>query len=168
MDLKDIEDLIRLMEKSNLEEIEWEKSKEKIRLKKFSLQSSPVVEYPNPFAVGSDFNAGVSAPTPSLGAGSASKQAIPPTEGSTGVSPEGQFEVRSPFVGTFYSAPSPGSPDYVEVGEKIKKGDILCIIEAMKIMNEIDAEVSGKVVKILVKNEQAVQYGQVLFLIESD
>ena len=74
--------------------------------------------------------------------------------------------VKSPIVGTFYRAPSPESPPYVEVGSHVKKGDTLCIIEAMKIMNEIEADTEGKVVKILVENGQPVEFGQPLFLID--
>ncbi len=75
-------------------------------------------------------------------------------------------EIKSPIVGTFYSSPSPDSPAYVKVGDRVKKGDVLCIIEAMKMMNEIEAEVDGKIIEILVENESAVEFGQPLFLIE--
>jgi len=74
--------------------------------------------------------------------------------------------VKSPLVGTFYRAPSPESPPFVEVGSKIKKGDVLCIVEAMKVMNEIKSEVEGTVKEILVKNATPVEFGQVLFVIE--
>ncbi len=80
--------------------------------------------------------------------------------------PPGMEVVKSPIVGTFYRAPSPESPPYVEVGSHVKKGDTLCIIEAMKIMNEIEADTEGKVVKILVENGQPVEFGQPLFLID--
>jgi len=76
------------------------------------------------------------------------------------------YVIKSPLVGTFYRAPSPDSPPYVEVGDEVKKGDILCIIEAMKIMNEIESEVDGKIVEILVENAQPVEFGQPLFKIE--
>jgi acetyl-CoA carboxylase biotin carboxyl carrier protein len=76
------------------------------------------------------------------------------------------YIIKSPLVGTFYRAPSPDSPPYVEVGDEVKKGDILCIIEAMKIMNEIESEVDGKVVEILVENAKPVEFGQPLFKIE--
>ena len=76
------------------------------------------------------------------------------------------YVIKSPLVGTFYRAPSPDSPPYVEVGDEVKKGDILCIIEAMKIMNEIESEVDGKIVEILVENAQPVEFGQALFKIE--
>lgn len=74
--------------------------------------------------------------------------------------------VKSPLVGTFYRAPSPGAPPFVEVGDKVSKGQVLCIIEALKVMNEIESDVDGKVVKILVENGQPVEYGQELFYIE--
>jgi len=80
--------------------------------------------------------------------------------------PPGMEVVKSPIVGTFYRAPSPESPPYVEVGSHVKKGDTLCIIEAMKIMNEIEADTEGKVVEILVENGQPVEFGQPLFLID--
>jgi acetyl-CoA carboxylase biotin carboxyl carrier protein len=75
--------------------------------------------------------------------------------------------IKSPFVGTFYSAPSPGKPAYVKVGDKIKKGQPLCVLEAMKIMNEIDSDINGEVVEICVDNESLVEYGQPLFKIKA-
>ena len=75
-------------------------------------------------------------------------------------------EIKSPMVGTFYRAPSPEANNYVEIGSNIKEGDIICIIEAMKLMNEIESDISGKIVKILVENGQAVEYDQPLFLVE--
>ena len=75
------------------------------------------------------------------------------------------IEVTSPMVGTFYSAPTPDAPSYIEVGDEVKPGDGLCIIEAMKLMNELEAEVAGTIVEICVENAQPVEYGQVLFLI---
>jgi acetyl-CoA carboxylase biotin carboxyl carrier protein len=78
---------------------------------------------------------------------------------------ENLVEVKSPMVGTFYRTPSPGAKPYAEVGDRIEVGQVLCIIEAMKLMNEIESEVSGSIVKILVDNEQPVEFGQVLFLV---
>ena len=80
---------------------------------------------------------------------------------------EGYHIVRSPFVGTFYRAPSPGAPPFVEVGDEVKKGQVLCIVEAMKIMNEVEADVDGKIVHIFVKNGDPVEYGQPLFAIDT-
>jgi acetyl-CoA carboxylase biotin carboxyl carrier protein len=78
---------------------------------------------------------------------------------------EGLAEIKSPMVGTFYRAPSPGSKPYIEVGDKVEPGQVVCIIEAMKLMNEIESEVSGKIAKILVDDEQPVEFGQTLFLV---
>jgi acetyl-CoA carboxylase biotin carboxyl carrier protein len=75
-------------------------------------------------------------------------------------------EIRSPIVGTFYRAPSPDAESYVETGHKVKQGDVLCIVEAMKLMNEIESDISGEIVKILVENAKPVEYNQVLFLIK--
>ena len=77
-----------------------------------------------------------------------------------------QIKVTSPIVGTFYRSSSPDKPSYVEVGDTVKKGQVLCIIEAMKLMNEIESETAGKIVQILVENGQPVEYGQPLFVIE--
>jgi acetyl-CoA carboxylase biotin carboxyl carrier protein len=79
---------------------------------------------------------------------------------------ENQFLVTSPIVGTFYRAPSPESPPYVDVGGTVSKGTVLCIVEAMKIMNEIECEVTGKIASILVENAQPVEYGQPLFIVD--
>jgi acetyl-CoA carboxylase biotin carboxyl carrier protein len=77
-----------------------------------------------------------------------------------------QVTVTSPIVGTFYRAPAPDKPPYVQVGDMVKKGQVLCIIEAMKLMNEIESETSGKIIQILIENGQPVEYGQPLFVIE--
>ncbi len=81
---------------------------------------------------------------------------------------ETYLEIKSPMVGTFYRAPSPGAKPYVEVGDRVEKGQVVCIIEAMKLMNEIQSEVSGRIAKILVENAQPVEYGQTLFLVSPD
>lgn len=77
-------------------------------------------------------------------------------------------EIKAPIVGTFYSSPGPDKPSFVNIGSRVKKGDVLCIIEAMKLMNEIQSEVDGEIVEILVKNKQMVEYGQLIFKIRAD
>ena len=150
MILKEVEKLIRLVEQSEIAELEWEKNKERIRIRKSMPMEAPMVSY---------------APTPTAQA-SAPKSATPALEAAPAKAEGRNKEVLSPFVGTFYTAASPDAPRYVEVGQRVKKGDVLCIIEAMKIMNEIEAEFPGKVVSVLGKDGQPVQYGQALFLIE--
>jgi acetyl-CoA carboxylase biotin carboxyl carrier protein len=145
--LKELEKIIRLVEKSEIAELEWEKNKERIRIRKdFVGSPAPIVTYSGP--------ANQVAPVQAAQAAAPAK-----TESRT-------KDVLSPFVGTFYGSPAPTSPKYVEVGARVKKGDVVCIIEAMKIMNEIEAEFPGKVVAMLAKDGQPVQYGQPLFQIE--
>jgi acetyl-CoA carboxylase biotin carboxyl carrier protein len=88
-----------------------------------------------------------------------------PPQAKQAVEEAGLHEVKSPIVGTFYEAPSPGAPPFVKVGDVVQVGQVLCIVEAMKLMNEIEADVSGEIVKRLVSNAQPVEYGQVLFLV---
>ncbi len=152
--LKDLEKIIRLVEKSEIAELEWEKNKERIRIRKDNGPSVPMNYYAAPANAPAGvretvINTAPAAPVP------AAKVEI-----------KGK-EVLSPFVGTFYSSPSPTAAKYVEVGSRVKKGDVLCIIEAMKIMNEIEAEFPGKVIGVLVKDGQPVQYGQPLYQIET-
>jgi len=149
--LKELEKIIKIVEKSEIAELEWEKNKERIRIRKDFGPAQPMMTYAHSAP---QAPAAIAVP-----AAAAAPAAVPKAE------PKGK-EVLSPFVGTFYSSPSPTSAKYVEMGSRVKKGDVLCIIEAMKIMNEIEAEFPGKVVGILVKDGQPVQYGQPLYQIE--
>lgn len=150
--LKELEKIIKIVEKSEIAELEWEKNKERIRIRK-DFGPAQVVTYSAP-------QAPASAPAPKA-------TALAPVEAPQAKAENSRSkEVLSPFVGTFYASPSPTSAKYVEIGSRVKKGDVLCIIEAMKIMNEIEAEFPGKVVGIQAKDGQPVQYGQSLFQIE--
>lgn len=153
--LKELEKIIKIVEKSEIAELEWEKNKERIRIRK-DFQGAPAM-----------MNYSIPAHAPAA-APAAPAKASPAAEAAPAPKAENSRakEVLSPFVGTYYAAASPTAPKYVEVGARVKKGDVLCIIEAMKIMNEIEAEFPGKVVAILVKDGQPVQYGQPLFQIE--
>lgn len=153
MDVRKIKTLMELFEGSNIVEMEITEGEDKVRLVKGTgavvaapvqqaITIPPVINTPSP------------APVPTAPA--------PAPESST---PTGT-EVTSPMVGTFYRAPSPGADPFVEVGQDVKKGDTLCIIEAMKLLNEIEAETSGKIKAILVENGQPVEFGQALFIIE--
>lgn len=152
--LKELEKIIKIVEKSEIAELEWEKNKERIRIRKDFVGAPPsAVTYSVPAPVPAAAPAPVASATPAA-------EPAPKTENARAK------EVLSPFVGTFYASPAPNAAKYVEVGSRVKKGDVLCIIEAMKIMNEIEAEFPGKVTSILVKDGQPVQYGQPLYLIE--
>ncbi len=161
MDFQEIKQLIKVVEKSDIGEIEIVDEGTKIRISKNSKYAQvqavpPQVESVPPMAVLP------TAPPPvkeAPAAPAAEAEAKPALA-------ENVVEVRSPMVGTFYRAPAPDADPYVEVGDMVKAGQTLCIIEAMKLMNEIQSEVSGRVAKILVENAQPVEYDQVLFLIE--
>lgn len=155
--LKELEKIIKIVEKSEIAELEWEKNKERIRIRK-DFPGASTITY--------------SAPSPALMPAPAVEKPAVTASVDSGSAPAAKTEnmrakeVLSPFVGTFYASPAPNAPKYVDVGSRVKKGDVLCIIEAMKIMNEIEAEFPGKVVGVLVKDGQPVQYGQPLFQIE--
>lgn len=158
MDINYIKKLIKMLDSSNLAELEIEEEGTKIRLSKPRpkvFQNFSPVQVPQ----SSDNLITSTTNTPS-----------PATETKVEVKeeeiPPNIVEVRSPMVGTFYRAPAPDAEPYVNVGSQVKVGTVLCIIEAMKLMNEIESEVEGKVYKILVENGQAVEYDQPLFLIE--
>ena len=141
MELRQIKDLIELMERHGLLEVELFEEGRKIRLKKASAPAPPVSPSASPEYA--------SAP-------------VPAGDSQTAV-PAGLKEVHSPMVGTFYRAPSPEADPFVEDGDRVDEGDVICIIEAMKVMNEIKAEFAGTIEKIIVENGQAVEYGEVLF-----
>lgn len=169
MTFKELQELIKLLNKSNLAEFKLEEGDFKLSIrtalysetKTTKLVSSPpqVVSVPAAPAV-------PVAPTP---APPATAEAEKPAEAPAKEKSEKNYlEIKSPMVGTFYRSASPEKPPYVEVGQKVKTGDVVCIIEAMKLFNEIEAEVSGSIVKVMVDNEQPVEYDQVLFLVEPD
>jgi len=176
-DLQQIEKIFELMEKHEVTEFEWEKKGERLKLKTrhahpehASGMTAPTIAALSSYRVshetvshperGSHGSGAVSsAPVVQelINKGGASKSA---TVNSN------QKQVASPFVGTFYRSPSPEAGPYIREGQTVKRGDVLCIIEAMKLMNEIEAEFPGKVVSILVENGQPVEFGEPLFIIE--
>jgi acetyl-CoA carboxylase biotin carboxyl carrier protein len=164
MDLAYIRRLIKLLSESEVDEIELEEEGKKIRLVKH--QNNRVQTAAGPFAPSQAFPApprDVPVPVISSPEPSASSAVSAPT-----VSPAAAFhEVKSPIVGTFYRSPAPEAPPFVQVGTTVSAGTVLCIVEAMKLMNEIECDISGKIVKILVENGQAVEYDQTLFLVET-
>jgi acetyl-CoA carboxylase biotin carboxyl carrier protein len=155
-DLARLEQVLELMGRHDIAELEWEKSGERFHLKKPSAIVGPSSQFIH--APQQAQHQHVLHPTPTAPPLTAPQAPIAP--------PTNQKQVVSPFVGTFYRSSSPTSEPYVKEGSAVKKGDALCIIEAMKLMNEIEAEFSGKVLSCLVENGQPVEFGEPLFLIE--
>lgn len=155
MNLKELKELIEMLKDSDIAELEMERSGVKVRLRKGGdvtfHPAMPRMEYPPPAIVAPATAEPEKAAAP----------AVAPAAATTN-----QVRVTAPIVGTFYRASSPDKPPYVEVGDTVKKGQVLCIIEAMKLMNEIESETAGKVAQVLVDNNQSVEYGQPLFIIE--
>lgn len=149
MDIRKVKKLIELLEESGIAEIEIHEGEEAVRISRYP-QGAPVMHaaYPSP------------APAPAAVASVAETVVEAAPEEING------HKVLSPMVGTFYRAPSPGSPSFIEVGQRVNTGDTLCIIEAMKMFNQIEADKAGVVTAILVENGQPVEYGQPLFVIE--
>jgi acetyl-CoA carboxylase biotin carboxyl carrier protein len=152
MDLRKLKKLIDLVQESGIGEIEITEGEEKVRISRQGPAGPVMMAAPAPMQ---HFSTG----GPGAGIPEAAPAAAPPAE------PKGHT-LKSPMVGTFYRAPSPGAPSFVEVGQTVSKGQTLCIIEAMKLLNEIESDVAGTVKAILVENGQPVEYGQPLFLIE--
>jgi len=157
MDLDEIQRLIDLGETKGLAEFEVEKAGVRVRIK-YNREAHVVQVSPGNSALNPMTANGNSAATPATPASIATPPAAPSEAENKNV-----FIVRSPIVGTFYSAPDPNSSPFVKVGDHVKVGQVLCIVEAMKLMNEIESEVSGELLKIYVENAQPVEYGESLF-----
>ena len=150
MDLRKLKKLIDLVEDSGIAELEITEGEEKVRITRATV-AQPLMQVAAPVNY-------AAAPAPMVSA--------PVAAAPVAAVDELKDAVKSPMVGTFYGAPSPAAPAFVEVGQKVNVGDTLCIIEAMKLMNEIEAEKAGVVKKILAENGQPVEYGEPLFIIE--
>jgi acetyl-CoA carboxylase biotin carboxyl carrier protein len=150
MDIRKVKKLIELLEESGISEIEISEGEESVRISR----------YPKPGTVTTTVApaAPAAAPPPAAAAPAAPVEAPPP--------PARGQQVTAPMVGTFYSGPAPGSKPFVEIGTEVKPGDTLCVIEAMKMMNQIESEFAGRVVSVLVENGSPVEFGQPLFVIE--
>ena len=148
MDIRKVKKLIELLEESGIAEIEINEGEESVRISRYSTHApAPVQQFAAPMAA-------VPAPAPVA--------AVPEEESAAIVG----HTVNSPMVGTFYGASAPGVPDFVKVGDTVKEGETVCIIEAMKILNQIESDKSGVVKAILVQNAQPVEFGQPLVVIE--
>ena len=148
MDIRKVKKLIELLDESGIAEIEITEGEESVRISRYA---PGALAAPVPVAVAAPVPAAVAAPV----------EAVAPAEPE-----EDGFEVTAPMVGTVYAASSPGAAPYVQVGDRVGEGDILCIIEAMKMMNQVEADVSGVIKSIRIQNGEAVEFGQTLFVID--
>jgi acetyl-CoA carboxylase biotin carboxyl carrier protein len=167
MDIRKVKKLIELLEESNLTELEVVEGEESVRLSRASVSSGPQVSYMMPPAMPAAVPASAPAAAPTAApaaapaAQAASAQA--PAAAADAI-PEGDIQ-RSPMVGTYYASPSPDADPFVSLGQKVSEGETLCIIEAMKMFNQIEAESSGTIVAILAESGQPVEFDQPLFVI---
>ena len=157
MDIRKVKKLIELLDESGIAEIEITEGEEAVRISRYptgaAAAAAPAYAPPPP-----------AAPAPQASAAAPASAQSP--EPATAPPEEDGFLVTAPMVGTFYSSSSPGAAPYVQVGDRISEGDTLCIIEAMKMMNQIEADVSGVIKSIRVQNGEPVEYGQTLFVID--
>ena len=156
MDIRKVKKLIELLDESGIAEIEITEGEESVRISRYAKSAPPVMEAWHQVA-----SPAPAAPPSAAPAAAPAAAAVAPREPE-----EDGHLVTSPMVGTYYSAPSPGSPPYVQVGDRVSAGDTLCIIEAMKMMNQIEAEVAGVIKSIRVQNGEPVEFGQTLFVID--
>ncbi|MBS1903406.1 MAG: acetyl-CoA carboxylase biotin carboxyl carrier protein [Bacteroidetes bacterium] len=159
MDLSYLEKVVKLFDGSTLTDLEIEEEGTQIRLAR-RIEQPPVVQYAAP-PMGY-------APAPAPAAPTAAAPSAPAAAAAAPAANSKHHEIKSPIVGTLYRAPSPDADPYVQVGQRVEAGQTICIVEAMKLMNEIESDASGKVIKILVDNAQPVEYGQALIVVELD
>ena len=154
MDIRKVKKLIELLEESGIAEIEINEGEESVRISRYG-QGAPAAPAPAPIQYTAAAPVAPTAEAPASAAPEAAGDSVP-----------SGHVVNSPMVGTFYTAPSPGAKDFAKVGDSVSEGDTICIIEAMKILNQIEADKSGTIKAILVENGQPVEFGQPLIVIE--
>ncbi|WP_102345638.1 acetyl-CoA carboxylase biotin carboxyl carrier protein [Bacillus sp. Marseille-P3661] len=168
--IQEIRELIRLLDQSNVDELTYETDGGKVKLKKNNVYTTNQVVVPEVVQAAPRVQAAtvqeVKATAPVEQKAETAKQEE--KTASSNVNDANLHKIVSPMVGTFYAAPSPDEADYVKTGDKVKAASVVCIVEAMKLFNEIEAEVEGEIVEILVKNGQLVEYGQPLFLVKPE
>ncbi len=162
MDVKDLKKLLDSVAEADINELTLETGDYKITVKRGAMVAAPQLSYVQ--AVSSTPVQVAPAAVVETASAAATAKEVSPEPAKVDTSH--LVEVTAPIVGTFYAASAPDAPDFVKRGDKVKAGAVLCIIEAMKLMNEIEAEVSGTIVEVLVKNEDPVEYGQALFRID--
>jgi acetyl-CoA carboxylase biotin carboxyl carrier protein len=157
LDLKELKDILQILDERDVAEFELEEQGVKLRIRRAAGSPAPAVPVVAP-VVSAVLPVSAAAPGPA---------ASEPAVSSAAAEEAGLHVIKSPIVGTFYRSPDPNSPVFVEVGDRVKNGQVVCIIEAMKLMNEIESEVAGEIVKIHTENGKPVQYGDPLFSIRT-
>jgi acetyl-CoA carboxylase biotin carboxyl carrier protein len=159
MDIRKVKKLIELLEESGIAEIEITEGEESVRISRYQTAPHAQMPGPAPLQYAPQYAPQyVPGPAPAASAPSASPASAAP--------PKNDHTVTAPMVGTYYSSPAPGSKQFVDIGSEVNVGDTLCIIEAMKMMNQIESDKAGRVTAMLVKNGEPVEFGQPLFIIE--
>jgi acetyl-CoA carboxylase biotin carboxyl carrier protein len=158
MDIRKVKKLIELLDETGVAEIEIKEGEESVRISRHPTGAAamPMMHAPMAYAPPPPAPAPAAAPPP----------AAPAPTGAAAAAANPDRVVTAPMVGTFYAAPAPGAKSFVDIGSEVKPGDVLCIIEAMKMMNQIESDKAGKIVSVLVKNGDPVEFGQPLFVIE--
>jgi len=160
MELKEIQNLIKFVAKSGVNEVHVEMGETKVTIKTGGDVVQQVVTAPAAIEVATP-EAPVAAPAPAPAA-----EPAPPAPAAATTENDNHITIKSPIIGTFYRKPSPDKPNFVEAGDQVNEGDVLCVVEAMKLFNEIESEVSGTIVKVLVDDSSPVEFDQPLFIID--
>jgi acetyl-CoA carboxylase biotin carboxyl carrier protein len=155
MDIRKVKKLIELLEESGISEIEIKEGEESVRISRHPSGTVHTIAAPASYAA---------IAAPAMAPAATAPRAIDTVGAGPAAAPENA--VTAPMVGTFYAAPAPGAKPFVEIGSEVKPGDVLCIIEAMKMMNQIESDKAGRVASVLVKNGDPVEFGQTLFIIQ--
>jgi len=161
MNYKEITDLIKLINKTDLSEVKLKDKDFELQIRTKNFQGGKGVVHTSAPVMSVAAQPPVAAPAPAAPAA-----AEPEKKAAKEEAPTNLLEIKSPIVGTFYRSSSPDKPPFAKVGDTVEKGDVVCIVEAMKLFNEIESEVSGKIVKVLIEDAQPVEYDQVLFLVD--
>jgi len=164
MNQKELKELIEFLIEKDIAEFELERGDVKVKIKRAAETPTVVMPEPRYIAVPGTTPA---PPTTAAAPGTVANEAAP-AAAAPAEQEENLHFVKSPIVGTFYEAPSPGAPPFVKVGDTLEVGQVLCIVEAMKLMNEIECDIAGELVKILVTNGQPIEYGQELFAVRAE
>ncbi|CAM3097182.1 acetyl-CoA carboxylase biotin carboxyl carrier protein [Corallococcus sp. ZKHCc1 1396] len=166
LDVEALRQIVEILEASDVTRLVWTRGTEKLSIRRGHAPETTIVHHTGGSGPGVTVSPTVDYAAPAPRAAAAVASAPPPAAAPEKPAEKPGHQVTSPFVGTFYRTPAPDQPAFVDVGSVVRKGQVLCIVEAMKLMNEIESEVSGKIAEVLVENGRPVEFGQALFRIE--